>query len=177
MTATSESPNIRQRIEERMARARERRRKAALTWLGLAGLTYDAGISFLERAKQLRDKAEARGEQVQEDANVHISALKDKVAGTMEERRRRCRQRVERIVPSKTEGGQDNGESVEIDVEFVAEAPWPGYDDLNVQQVVERLQALEQHDLRSLRAYEVAHKNRVSVLREINRLLTEPVQA
>ncbi len=43
--------------------------------------------------------------------------------------------------------------------EFVAEAPWPGYDDLNVQQVVERLQALEQHDLRSLRFGEVAHKN------------------
>ena len=80
-TATRVS-NIRHRSAWRF---RERRRKAALTWFGLA-VTYDAGISFLERAKQLRDKAGARGEQVRRCQRSHF-ALKDKVAGTMEERR------------------------------------------------------------------------------------------
>ncbi len=177
MTAASETPNIRQRIEERMALVRERRRKAALTWLGLAGLTYDAGISLLERAKQAREKAEVRGVQVEEDANAQLAALKDKVAGKIDERRRRCRQRLERIVPNKAERSHETDEGVEIDVEFAEEPPWPGYDALNVQQVIERLPALEPHDLRSLRAYELAHKNRITVLREIDRLLAEPVQS
>lgn len=50
--------------------------------------------------------------------------------------------------------------------------PIAGYDDLNVKQVNDALGALGAHDLLKVERYERDHKNRVTVLREIERLMT-----
>lgn len=42
--------------------------------------------------------------------------------------------------------------------------PFPGYDDLNVEDVVERLADLSPDELAAVKAYEAAHKNRKGVL-------------
>jgi len=47
-------------------------------------------------------------------------------------------------------------------------APIADYDALNVKQVITKLAALNADQLRAVRAYEVAHKNRVTVLRAVD---------
>lgn len=42
--------------------------------------------------------------------------------------------------------------------------PWQGYDDMNVQSVVERLDGLSDAERERVRAYETANKNRSTVL-------------
>lgn len=48
--------------------------------------------------------------------------------------------------------------------------PIENYDDLNVKEVNEALGGLSAYELDKVRRYEEAHKNRVTVLREIERL-------
>ncbi len=50
--------------------------------------------------------------------------------------------------------------------------PINDYDELNVKQVNEALQELDAYSLLKVQEYEEAHKNRVTVLREIERLMT-----
>ncbi len=52
----------------------------------------------------------------------------------------------------------------------IAAPPIEGYDALNVKKVNASLEGLSFYDLRKVAAYEVANKNRVTVLREIERL-------
>lgn len=49
--------------------------------------------------------------------------------------------------------------------------PIADYDELNVKQVNEALEGLTAYELEKVRAYETAHKNRVTVLREVERRL------
>lgn len=50
--------------------------------------------------------------------------------------------------------------------------PIAQYDDLNVKQVNEALDSLGAHDILKVERYERDHKNRVTVLREVERLMT-----
>src|SRR5690242_2571281 len=52
-------------------------------------------------------------------------------------------------------------------------APWPGYDELNVGQVVARLSELSQRELAGVAAYERANRNRRSVLERVDALTAE----
>jgi len=47
------------------------------------------------------------------------------------------------------------------------------YDELNVKKVNAQLDGLSTYELEKLRAYEAANKNRVTVLREVDRLLDD----
>ncbi len=49
--------------------------------------------------------------------------------------------------------------------------PIADYDDLNVKQVSEALEGLNEYELEKVRRYEVANKDRVTVLRAIDSLL------
>ena len=199
MTKNTDMPSIRQKIEQRMARAQERRRKAALTWLGLAGLAYDASQAALEAIGDLFDKAQQRGEQVEEDVNARITQFQDKVAGKVKTRRRRFEERIDSLAddvsqrgqeveqklketlsslkPAPSEQDQAEDQRIEIEVEVVEQPPLPGYGDLTVPDVVQRIAELSPHALKAVRVYESAHKNRVTVLREIDRCLAQSEQA
>jgi len=193
MTASMETPTIRQRVESRIERARERRRRAARTWLGLAGLAYDAGRSLLEAAEELRDKAEARGEEVEADLNTRTARIQDTVRGKLDKRRLRIRAHVDSLAQRVSERGQEVEQAlkqkmpgsvpaarepsapqdrrIEIEVEAVPVPPVEGFDALNAKQVIERIASLDRNALKDVRAYEEARKNRVTILREIDRLL------
>ena len=54
--------------------------------------------------------------------------------------------------------------------EAIASPPIEGYDELNVKKVNAALEGLSFYDLKKVAAYEEANKNRVTVLREIERL-------
>jgi ferritin-like metal-binding protein YciE len=51
----------------------------------------------------------------------------------------------------------------------VASEPWPGYDELTVKQVLAALDEADPDRAAQVRAYERSHKNRVSILRAIER--------
>ncbi|HNP73227.1 MAG TPA: hypothetical protein PLO33_12200 [Kouleothrix sp.] len=50
--------------------------------------------------------------------------------------------------------------------------PLPGYDKMNVDTVLSRLPSLDETSLYAVQAYELAHQNRVTVLRGVERALT-----
>ena len=50
--------------------------------------------------------------------------------------------------------------------------PWPGYDDMTAQEIVERLRDGDDELAASVRDYERAHKDRATVLRAAERELT-----
>lgn len=55
----------------------------------------------------------------------------------------------------------------------VAPLPIEGYDDLTAKDIIAKLGALPEEALKTLRAYEAEHEDRVTILREIDRLLAE----
>jgi uncharacterized protein YicC (UPF0701 family) len=75
--------------------------------------------------------------------------------------------------------------SAKIDEEIqhekgVTPAPIEGYDDLNAKDIIAKLGALSADELKVVRTYEAAHEDRVTILREVDRLLaehTEPAAA
>jgi hypothetical protein len=75
-------------------------------------------------------------------------------------------------------------EAVAVDPEPEAAAPaaaelsppFEGYDELNVRQVTERLSEMTPEELTRVREYEQATKNRVTVLRAVEKLLEESTQ-
>jgi hypothetical protein len=76
----------------------------------------------------------------------------------------------------KVKPGGANGKSAEVDqiriqVEVNEQPPLEGYDDMNVDVVAARIETLDGETLTRVRAYEVAHKNRVTVLREIDAVM------
>jgi hypothetical protein len=52
-------------------------------------------------------------------------------------------------------------------------APWPGYDELNVGQVLARLSELSQRELAGVASYERANRNRRSVLERVDALTAD----
>jgi hypothetical protein len=62
----------------------------------------------------------------------------------------------------------DVGKEVEKEVEKLAGRPLPDYDDLTVDQVKAKLAELDAESLSAMRSYEATHKQRVTVLRELD---------
>jgi signal transduction histidine kinase len=65
-----------------------------------------------------------------------------------------------------------------LDVELEEQIhPIPNYDDKNVEEVMGALDGLDEMQLRTVRAYEVSHKNRITVLRAVDERLADQMQA
>ncbi len=135
----------------------------------------DATIQRVQgRAQHLRDEAQCRALDLVEGAQGRVLD----VGRDALDRAARAASRVEQIGPVHLAPISHAREVVEQGVESLSarraklDAPeLPDYDELNVQQVNAQLDGLSLHALRKLRAYELAHKNRVTVLREVERLL------
>ncbi len=69
--------------------------------------------------------------------------------------------------------------SAKIDQELLrhdqplVEPPFPDYDEMNVETVSAQFDALDDIKLMEVRSYEATHRNRVTILREVDRLLEE----
>ncbi len=195
-----EQANVREQIEQRIKRRAERARaagrKITRTWLGLAGLAFDAGAAALQQIGDLADRAEQRGEQLEADANSSFAEFQDKMAERASRRRARFAARVDRVANEVSERGQQvedrlketisgfkpdlaanpvaDDQDIEIKMETATEPPLPGYDDLTVPEVGERIAEVNPEALKLVRAYEAGHKNRITVLRQIDDLLAQP---
>ncbi len=163
----------------------------ALAALGLAGLTYDAGKSAVRKTDGFVNRAEKRGEEIEAILNSRVSEVQDQ----MTEEAKAQRAKLEGTLNNLSTGMGDRGKSIEkrvqsglsslkigsgtvvetdqisIEVEIVDEEPWEGYDELNAQEVIDRLAMLGEAQLEAVSDYEANTKNRVTVLREIDMLL------
>ena len=183
--------NVQTTAEENAKRVRRLGRKVTLAAIGLAGLTYDAGKSAVHRADGFVNRAEKRGEEIEAVLNARASDVQKQ----MTEEAKSQRAKLEGTLGSLSASVEDTGKSIEqrlqsglsslkigsgtvvetdqirIEVEVVDEEPWEGYDELNAQEVVDRLAMMSAEELEVVSDYEANSKNRVTVLREIDILL------
>jgi hypothetical protein len=72
--------------------------------------------------------------------------------------------------PAGTEPPRPSPAPVVDDAPGAADLPIPGYDLLSATQVIERLEGLAQPDLLAIRAYEITHRARTTILGKISQL-------
>lgn len=182
--------NVQETVEDSSKRAREFGRKAALAYVGAWGLGYDAAKDLWKNGESLFDKAAKRGEEIeqvwfksfekfQENKEVkrvvdYVEDQVDVVKKNTESVRKNAEGIVGEVEKFLAQVNPMKGETVVENVEIVVEAvvePFAGYMDLSAKDLIAKLPELTVEDLKSARAYEVANKNRVTVLREIDALL------
>lgn len=191
--------NVQETVEDGSKRVREFGRKAALAYVGAWGLAYDAAKEMMQDGESLFDKAAKRGEEIEQmwlknfekiQDNKEVKRVVDYVEDQVDvvmKNTESVRKNAEGIVnevekfldqvnPMK---GETVAENVEIVVEAIVE-PFAGYMDMSAKELIGKLPEMPMEELKSMRAYEVANKNRVTVLREIDALLEaaeKPVEA
>lgn len=164
--------------------------KAMLTALGVAGYAYDGAVALWHETGKFAAKAEKRGEKMEAEFNQNVQKVQDQVTDQVKLRRGQ----IEGTLSDVTKEVQSAGKSVEdrvqmtfsslklggaktvsagdvkIEVE-VPDLPIPHYDELNAQALIDQLSGMDTDALTKLRDFELAHKNRVTVLREIDERL------
>lgn len=76
--------------------------------------------------------------------------------------------KAQAMVSEVAEGAQAQLAEAQAVVESAADKIWKGYDELSVKDIAAGLEKKSMKQLEALREYEVANKNRVTVLREID---------
>lgn len=124
-----------------------------------------------QQQSDLQEFAQVRATRVREGTEIGI-----KVAQVIEKR-------VETALGTLFQSGQRQLQDVDarieqimarIDSQLSAEVPSiANYDELNVEEIINLLSPLDTIQLRVIRKHEVAHKNRVTVLRAIDQKLAE----
>jgi poly(hydroxyalkanoate) granule-associated protein len=195
--------NTQEKVEDNVKQLRKVGRKAVLAYAGLWGLAYDEAKAILERGKKLVDEAENRGEKIEEtaaseakkarkDAEKRVKKLQKRLESRIRRTESKTEKQLERQVqdvldrlgiPSRERIEKLNREidalTKKIDQQLAkpaVELPIANYEVLNVKDVVSHLDNLSPAELATIKEYEMAHENRVTVLREIDRRLeAEPV--
>ena len=182
--------NVQEQAEDAVNLARTNGRRAFLISVGLAGMAYDAGKWLYQDSSKILDKAEGRGEEIEqkffeeigklrEQTTDEAMKLKSRVKGQVGESGKTVEQEVEKILNKVGFGGKasiaDDPGDIQIErVEAEMAAPFEGYGELTATELIERVKLFEnQEALETLQAYEITHKNRVTVLREIEQRLEE----
>lgn len=75
------------------------------------------------------------------------------------------------VVRSGATGLRQKAENLQQAGDAVQRPPIADYDELNVKQVAEALEGLSVYDLEKVKRYEKANKDRVTVMREVDRLV------
>ena len=182
--------NVQETVEDGSKRVREFGRKAALAYVGAWGLAYDAAKDMWDNGESLFDKAAKRGEEIeqswlknfeklQENKEVkrvvdYVEDQVDVVMKNTEGVRKNAEGVVNEVEKFLAQVNPMKGETVVENVEIVVEAmvePFAGYMDMSAKELIAKLPEMPVEQLKASRAYEVANKNRVTVLREIDMLL------
>jgi hypothetical protein len=188
---------VQEQVEESAKSVRAYSRKAELIALGMVGMAYDKSVALMGASRKFIATVERRGAKVEQSIGSRIQALRDEAGAEVHKVRTAIEQRMENI----TEGVSERADAVErqvqgtldkvrresgngwgleaatvtIEVEKAFEKmdslPFPDYDDLTVDQVTAKLAELDAESLATMRNYEAAHKQRVTVLRELDAAL------
>jgi poly(hydroxyalkanoate) granule-associated protein len=180
-------------------------RRAKWAYMGLLGLAYDEAKSRWTQGKQMLNRAENRGEALDEQAMAEAQKMYEQAGtriNTLQNRVRRntnemeeqisddMEARIETVlnrlnIPSREQIMRLNNkidalsrkiEEMGVLENNVATEPMPRYEQMTAKEVVSRLDALSIEELTAVKQYEMAHENRVTVLREVDsRLQAMPV--
>ncbi|MFP4596717.1 MAG: hypothetical protein ACOC9W_02885 [Persicimonas sp.] len=128
------------------------------------------GADVRERSVRLRDELEERSTEVTGRLRDASLTKLYGVGATTLSRAAELADKVPSLRDSANELRQ-KAEAAQEASEAVQRPPIANYDELNVGEVSEALDGLSAYDLEKVRRYETAHKNRVTVLRDVEQRL------
>ena len=178
--------DVQEKVEDSMKSAQDMGRKFALAYMGMWGLAYDKAQELWDAGMEMVDKAEKRGEELEQEMNKRFDKLQEKpevkkVVDAVEDRvdmvsknAKSVVVEVEKFLGQFQPKAEEAVKAVAIEIENVMDQIMPGYDELAAKDIVGKLAALPKEKLIEIREYEVKGKNRVTVLREIDVLLETP---
>jgi ElaB/YqjD/DUF883 family membrane-anchored ribosome-binding protein len=137
-------------------------RKVWLASLGLVGLGFDQVNKIATRSQEILADAEKRGVEVEDIAAERVSELQTQIRTRLN--------RVEKRVETVRENVQSRVKSA-MPQAVVAVEPVAGYSDMTAKEIIAMLSDLTEAQLVEIKHFEMAHDNRVTVLREVARLL------
>ena len=182
--------DVQEKVEDGVQSAKNTSRKVVLASIGVWGLAYDKAQEMWDASMSLVDKAEKRGEEMEQDLGKRFNKVQEqvqeqpqvkKVVGAVEDGYDNVSKNAKTVVAevekflgqfqAKTE---EVAKDVAIEVEKAMDAVLPGYDEMAAKDIVGKLPGMPKEALIEIREYEVKGKNRVTVLREIDVLLETP---
>ena len=178
--------DVQEKVEDGMQSAKNVGRKVVLASIGVWGLAYDKAQELWDAGMEMVDKAEKRGEELEQEMNKRFDKLQEKpevkkVVDAVEDRvdmvsknAKSVVVEVEKFLGQFQPKAEEAVKAVAIEIENVMDQIMPGYDELAAKDIVGKLAALPKEKLIEIREYEVKGKNRVTVLREIDVLLETP---
>lgn len=191
--------NVQEKVEDSSKEATKFVHKAVLASLGMVGFAYDGAVAVWHGTAEFVGKAEKRGEKLEAEFNQEVQKIQDQVTGEIRHRREQVEGTLNDVTKEVKSAGKSvedrvqktfsslkfgNGKVVEagqikIEVE-IKDLPIANYDELNAQAIIDTLSGYDAEGLAKIRDFEIAHKNRVTVLREIEerlKAITEPASA
>jgi hypothetical protein len=178
--------DMQEKVEDGVQSAKNVSRKAVLASVGMWGLAYDKAHEFWGAGMGMVDKAEKRGEELEQDFGKRFNKMQEqpqvkKVVDVVEDgydtvskNAKTVVTEVEKFLAQFQPKTEEAMKDVAIEVEAVMEAVLPGYDEMAAKDIVVKLPGMPKEKLIEIREYEVKSKNRVTVLREIDVLLESP---
>jgi hypothetical protein len=178
--------DMQEKVEDGVQSAKNMGRKAVLASVGVWGLAYDKAQDFWGAGMGLVDKAEKRGEVLEQDFGARFNKMQEqpqvkKVVDvvdtgydTVSKNAKSVVAEVEKFLAQFQPKAEEAMKDVAIEVEKAMEAVIPGYDEMAAKDIVVKLPGMPKEKLVEIREYEVKGKNRVTVLREIDVLLESP---
>jgi polyhydroxyalkanoate synthesis regulator phasin len=149
-------------------------------------MAYDEAQTMVERTRQLFERAEDRGVVVEADTRELVKETVQKARRQAEEVQEEVHEQLEQVKLATGEEVAALNAKVDalrrqldvllqkvdrvllLEQEEALKQPLADYDQLNVREVVGRLDSLTIPQLVALRDYELAHEKRVTVLREVD---------
>lgn len=176
--------NMQEQMEDRVQMAKKYARKGMLAYAGMWGLAYDWSKARYDMGLDMLDKAEKRGEEVEQflmdefkKRRGEVEERVESMAKELQEGRETLEHQLETIVNKvglvKRAAVSETQISVKVETEVKMDEPVEGYDMLNAKETADRLAEMGAEQLKYTRVYEVANKNRVTVLREIDARLED----
>lgn len=182
--------NVQEKVEDNVKQAQALSRKAILAYAGMWGLAYDKAQEMWVEGSKLLEKAEKRGEDLEAEWLDQVNKVQEKpevkrVVDYVEDQVDHVSKNAKSVVAEvekflaqfqpAASNVQATVKDVAIEVQAaVSEAVVAGYDELPAKDVIAMLSSFSNEMLAKVREYEVANKNRVTVLREIDALLEAP---
>ncbi|MEM7119426.1 MAG: hypothetical protein AAF614_43845 [Chloroflexota bacterium] len=164
---------------------RETTQKVVHLQLGLLGFAYEAALNTFDSLRQASQdfltRAIKRGEYVETNTRQEF----EKYYAQVEERVDMLQTRfmgsvkqAEYVVEENIEMGRNIVEATQAKAEAALEkivpeleAPFANYDSMTAKEIVARLNGMTDKQLHEVKIYEGANRNRVTIVREVNRLL------
>jgi hypothetical protein len=178
--------DMQEKVEDSVKSAQDMGRKMVLASVGMWGLAYDKAQELWEAGMELVDKAEKRGEELEQTWGKQFDKLQEKpevkkVVDAVEDsvdvvskNAKTVVGEVEKFLAQFQPKAEEAVKAVAIEVENMMDKVMPGYDELAAKDIVGKLPGMPKESLIEIREYEVKGKNRVTVLREIDVLLETP---